>query len=257
MKKNIKVTYKSLAFIFYALFIIAMLFLVMVLPNLTLTDDVLSKIWNFIFVFIIIDGCIALLFTFINGSLEEHKKDNTAFIIRRRFINKYCNIKILFGIAMFILVLLFVVVVKDRLNEIEYKDLIYSLKDNSDYDNRITKKNSTRDYKSLNSNMFLGYKVENKEIIESYICFIYNDKLTCLKVGKNNYKKNKNKIENIFGKNNCFDYQDYYQCSDIEHDFNINKNGNLSIMFNYNDDEKDYCYSKGNKLKCNLIKDYE
>ena len=136
-------------------------------------------------------------------------------------------------------------------NELEYKDLVYSLNDNSDYDNRITKNNSTKDYKSLDSNMFLGYKIENNEVIDSYLCFIYAKKLTCLKHGKENYLKNKKKIEKVIGKENCYEYQNYYKCSYNNYSFNMNSNGSLTAMIEYNEDDKDYCYNQNKSFKCN------
>ena len=257
MKKNIKVTYETLSIICFLLFVIVGFSTIIMISS---TDNalLLDKIAKYIVTFLIIDGTVGLLLLSINNNLKISKKDNVAFTIRRKFIKKYLNIRVLFTISMIFIVFLFIFVVGyDKLQELEYKDLVYSLNDNSDYENRITKKNSTKDYKSLDSNMFLGYRIDNKEVIDSYLCFIYDDKLTCLKKGKESFLKNKKKVEKVIGIDNCFEYQNYYKCSYNNYSISMNSKGSLNIMIEYSEDDKDYCVNQDNSFECHLIKDYD
>ena len=140
------------------------------------------------------------------------------------------------------------------INMIEYRDLLFSVYDSSyDY---FDIKSLTKDYDSLKSDMFLGFKVDNNEIVEEHLCIYIDNKLTCLKAfDKKEYKKYKYKIESLFSKNSCHEENDNskdYICSNGVYTIVLKKSGRINGFVNNFGKTVKSCCSERDSIVCNF-----
>ena len=108
---------------------------------------------------------------------------------------------------------------KSKIKEIDCSDCVYFYsKEPKKVGDEIV--DYTKDYSSLNSNFFLGYKIDsNSKIKNTYICGIEKGKLFCIEgnIDDSKYEDNKKTLSKIYDKDSCketiLDGGKSYQCS--------------------------------------------
>lgn len=249
MKKNTKdITVSSIFTLLYyslygAFFSIVISFLLVVL----LSEKIDEKIIVYPELYFVI-GLIVGVFGFFLDMFLESKGKNILFRVRISTYKQFRKAAVVLAIA-FVPIIIIGMAMFNYIDYIKHNpstdtsNILYSTKSYR-LDDEISSKDLKKDYKELNSDVFLGYYIDDDTIFSNYVCFIKEKQLTCLEgfgFDDSTYESNYEIMVKTFGNNACGEKDDEFICSDDEIIVSLIQDGTVSVR-----SDNRYCEAKSN-----------